>query len=472
MVARTLFRDWEHEGGTARFVVLCLFVACVFAMGGGARADIQSLVILRPLAVLFAGWAVFVMSAADRRRLGIPALLLALLAALQIAQLVPLPQAIWAQLPQRAAIAAIGAQMGLSDIWRPLTLSPVRTFNSLFALSVPAACLLLVAAQTPQWRRRIMLAFLAAAGFSALWAALQLSGSARGPLYLYRITNSGEAVGLFANRNHQAVFVACGTVIWAWYLAQVNPRMPFGGAKAAAAFGAYLSSVALLVITGSRSGLLLELLLTPLAMWFLLQSEFVRHGFQMGRVQVRGAWIVVAFVAALALLILLMLALSRSMAIDRFAELFQGDEVDELRASISGILLQMIRDFMPFGSGFGSFEQVFLLYEPVDLLTRRYVNQAHNDVAQVLIEGGAFAALLLVGFAVWLVRRTIWILRRTEGEERRLLILCAALVIALCLACLPDYPLRTPALMAFTAALCGMIEAAFRDHLTDVGDVA
>lgn len=464
MVVRRFLRDWEHDGGAARFVVFCLFIALVFATGGGSRGDIESLVVLRPLAVLFAGLAVLFMTGPEVRRLGVPAILLALLALVQILQLVPLPQGLWSQLPKRDAIAAIGTGFGFGEIWRPLTLAPVRTLNSLFSLTVPVACLLLVAIQKPQWRRRIMLAFLVAAAATALWAALQLSGPVRGPLYLYRITNGGEAVGLFANRNHQAVFVACGTVIWAWYLSQVDPRAPFGGAKAAVAFGAYLSSVALLVITGSRSGLLLELLLTPLAVWFLLQSEFMRQGFRLGRMQIRGLWLVLGFVVALALLIVLMLSLSRSMAIDRFVGLVQGDEVDELRTLIFGILLRMIADFMPFGSGFGSFEYAFQMYEPVDILTRRYVNQAHNDLAQFLIEGGLFAAALLAAFGLWLVRRVVWIVRRTEGDERRLLILCASLVVALALASLPDYPLRTPSLMTFLAALCGMIEASWRDR--------
>src|SRR3546814_18783044 len=37
----------------------------------------------------------------------------------------------------------------------------------------------------------------------------QVIGPRDGPLYLYEITNNGSAVGLFANRNHQAALLAC-----------------------------------------------------------------------------------------------------------------------------------------------------------------------------------------------------------------------------------------------------------------------
>src|SRR5690606_39579797 len=68
-------------------------------------------------------------------------------------------------------------------------------------------------------RKQAVAVMIILACVSALWAASQLTGSARGPLYIYNITNNGSAVGLFANRNLPAVFLAAAIAMLGWYAA-------------------------------------------------------------------------------------------------------------------------------------------------------------------------------------------------------------------------------------------------------------
>src|SRR3546814_1346825 len=75
--------------------VAVFFLMAVFLMGGGARADIQSLIILRPLAAICMGIAVWGLRREQIAAVRAPLLLAAMVPLIMILQLVPLPPAIW-----------------------------------------------------------------------------------------------------------------------------------------------------------------------------------------------------------------------------------------------------------------------------------------------------------------------------------------------------------------------------------------
>ena len=121
--------------------------------------------------------------------------------------------------------------------------------------------------------------------------------------------------------------------------------------------------------------------------------------------------------------------------------------------------------FQPFGAGFGSFESVYLGFEPFDLLRSTYLNAAHNDLAQIIIEGGMGAIALLVVFFWWWVRTTFVIWSTRSSSQIALLGRAATLATGfLLLASLFDYPLRTPLLACFFAVLAVWMQQA-RDQL-------
>ena len=60
---------------------------------------------------------------------------------------------------------------------------------------------------------------------------------------------------------------------------------------------------------------------------------------------------------------------SRSLAFDR---LFERSNVEGLRGQLLPILTQMAGDYFPWGSGFGSFEHIYRIYEPQELLNPTY----------------------------------------------------------------------------------------------------
>lgn len=192
--ARLRRPDWSPQ-----LVVLGLLLVLVFLTGGSSRYDVPQLVVLRPLAICAAGFALVSFSASHWRTYRPLWILSAAVLLLTSAHLIPLPPEVWRSLPGREIVAEIDMVAGLSDQWRPLSLFPEGTWNALFALSVPLAVLLLAAQLDERDLMRVLVLIVGLCLVSGLIEVLQAAGS---DIRFYRIT--GGAGGLLANRNHQA----------------------------------------------------------------------------------------------------------------------------------------------------------------------------------------------------------------------------------------------------------------------------
>lgn len=434
---------------SACFWALAGFMLLAFATGGGSRYDIQSLVILRPAAALLLAFAFWGVRGRDLRGLTQPLLLFAAMALLILLHLIPLPWALWSSLPGRETIVAIDEAASLGHIWRPLALAPVGAWNALFSLLPPVAILIAGARLSTRDRRLLVLPLLLLALVSSVVALLQMSGGPDSPLYLYRITNDGAAVGLFANRNHQAVFLACAFPLLAFFASATafprwDRRIRIG---VAGAFGAIF--VALILVTGSRAGALA--MLVGLAAVALLSRTEPRGPRDASFWRGSRLW---AAAAALLLLLASIVALAgRAESIDR---LLSSNGVGEIRYRAWGPILDMGLRYFPAGSGIGSFAEVYRLHEPYALLDWTTFLRAHNDPLELLVTGGAPALLLLMVAVLIYVRQCVGWWRTGESEGGRSVAKGAALCVIgmLGLASLGDYPLRTPAI---TCLFCVML---------------
>lgn len=444
----------------ARFYAFVAFFVIVFFTGGGSRDDIQSLLVLRPLAVLFCAYALTVKAPDQWQGRMFPLYVAGALLALMVLQLIPLPPSVWTALPERQIFADIADIAGIEQPWRPLTLSPSKTLNSLFALAVPIAAMMLYLNLDRDYRKRVVPMMIILCAISALWAIFQVIGPARGPLYLYWITNFGTGVGLFANRNHQAVMLAASIAMLGWYAGSLEPHSKQAALKFSASIATILVFVPLIFITGSRAGLLLMVPALLLALFLVYfggyypgagsrkrRSASSKNNLLSGR-----RVILVIGIVAISGMAIASILLSRSLAFDR---LFSGNDVEELRWQLLPTLFTMIKDYMPWGSGFGSFEHVYKMYEPQELLQPTYLNQAHNDWLQYPIEGGAPALLIAIWAVVWFVRR-LWIgvkNWRSSNSAKYGVLTCLAVILFLLAASIGDYPLRVPSIMAVFAVL-------------------
>ena len=235
--------------------LLGIFVTLVFLTGGGARADIQSLVLLRPISILFVGIALLRLKRQEILQNQFLFSMLASIVGLTIFHLIPLPPQIWHLLPGRTLTADIDNAVGLESQWRPLSLVPTATWNGLFSLAVPTAVFLMIIKVNNRYWTQLLALLLLIGLLSGLVGLLQSIGSSKGALYFYRITNNGAAVGLFANRNHQAMFLSCLFPMLAVF-ASTGVRTPAEAKRKlwlALASGCLL--IPLILVTGSRAGL-------------------------------------------------------------------------------------------------------------------------------------------------------------------------------------------------------------------------
>lgn len=438
----------SHPRPLVAWTVLGLFAAFVALLGGSSRPDAVQIVALRPLAALFLAPVLYFFAWRHFRDLRAPFLLLVALTVLMVLQLVPLPPALWQALPGREPIADLDAALGMAETWRPLSMVPSRTLNALAGMVVPLTALALVA--TLRVRRRALLYTVAAIGAaSAAIGLLQIAGG--DALYLYEIANRGSPIGLLANRNHAAVLCAMTLVTLAYLMTapDFGRRPPWHNILLGA-----LAALVLLaaLLSGSRAGLL-TLLLALAAVAALFWARHVRRdrardGGAREMPAKLGRRLALALgVAAVAGVVALFFLFDSIPAIDRLSE---KGLADSMRRDLAPVLLGMIGAYGLVGSGFGSFEEVYHISEPAALMLPQYINQAHNDWAQLVIEGGLPAVAIAVVFLVWFAAALRAIFRGRHGFARGLH--WASLAAILLSASLVDYPLRTP-LFQFVAVL-------------------
>jgi O-antigen ligase len=421
------------------YLLLCLI------LGGASAAGIWANMLLQLLALpLIAGALLSTPSTplpAPGRQL--IALLLMLVAVIAL-QLVPLPPSIWTALPGRAPIAEAYAAVGVEAPWLGLSLAPYRTVSSALWL-LPAIAVLLailrLRAFKPGW---IAWTIVAVTVLSVSIGALQVAGGES--WYIYDVTNMGASVGFFANANHLATLLVC--------------TLPFLTAL-------YLRARAKGQSMQRNSGLLV-LLVGAVGVVFV--------GIAVNR-SLAGVGLSVPVLAASALMILSrrgrrmplwLLALVPLLVVGSLAAALSaplgnnlvGEEArssESSRATSFARSLDAAGDYVPAGSGIGSFQDIYRSHEAPETISRFFMNHVHNDYIELWLETGVPGMAVLALFFFWWGGRVIAIWR---AEERDHFALAGSIASAAILAhSFVDYPLRTAAISAvFALSLALMAE--------------
>ena len=433
-----------------KFWLLVCFLSVVFFTGGSARSDVMSLAILRPMAIAVCGIAIWT-TKLDQIRSHAPLIsILVGVFVLVAVSLIPVPDSITTNLSGHNILTNIDNITGIGHIWRPFSMSPETTLNALFSLSIPLGVVLLCI-QLNREEIFLLLPILIFFGLlSGCWGLLQAMGESGGLLYLYRITNDGSAVGLFANRNHQAVMLASLFPMLTVYSSVGIKTVEQFKRKTIVALSVGVVLIPLLLVTGSRAGLVVGLLaLLSIGLLYRKPRIDVPHK-RMKRkfdpIYVAGAF-GVALVAAITIL------MSRAQSFDR---ILLGTQSDDIRWKIWQPVFEAAGQYFPFGSGAGSFVPVYQIHEPLSLLGLYYRNQAHNDVLDLYLASGLLGFLLLVAFLAIVARSTINAFRqKLDGRREIVFRRLGAIIIAIYgISSMADYPLRAPAsVVLFSIAL-------------------
>jgi len=424
------------------WIVLALLAAVVAFTGGASRFDAIQIVPLRSLSVLFLVLSLFLLAKERQRAERALVILFACFSLIVMLQLVPLPARILQSLLGHTVILQLDTALGLEGIWRPLTLTPMRSWNVLGSLVVPAAGLLLAIAVRAS--SLTLLRIVAGLGvLNALFGLLQIVTGRSSAFYFYEVTNRGRSVGVFANENHAAVFAACSMLVVT--LLGLRVRKERSAVWERLIYPAAFFLILLVALTGgSRAGFVAVIGTILVSVTMLALSPAPRGGLRAN--QLAGRWFDQHPRLILAIpVILVSLTAAAFLALDRapaFRDILLRDSFEDLRWSLWPVIIEMLEDHWVLGTGFGSFEQVYYIYEPSALLMPSYVNQAHNDWAQFIIERGVLAGLLLTGILVLMIKPIgAMLFHRPRRVDAIFWMSIFAIVAA---SSLVDYPLRTP----------------------------
>jgi O-antigen ligase len=426
------------------YLFLCLLL-------GGSVQGVWANALLRLIAIGIIAWALIAPREEPLSRPVKQLLVLIGLAFMLVAiQLVPLPTSIWAGFPGREHLLGAFRLLGVEAGPQPLSLAPYDSVATLLALLPPLG---------------MLAAMIGLRGYSASWlAAALITGTVAGvllgilqvasadpmasPWYLYRQSNFGVATGFFANSNHMASLLLVSVPFIAALGATVRERskdVRLRSAALALVGGGLVVVVLGIILNGSLAGygLGLPVVLASLVMLFGAHTRFARPA-----------------MLAIGAAGLVALALLWSSPVSRGAATSVSSRQIILSNSIG-----LVREYGPVGSGLGTFEKAYRMGEDPAKVDRYYVNHAHDDYLELMIETGLPGIILMLLFLIWWGRSIVRMLRSPAADE--FAIAGAIASAALLLHSAVDYPLRTAAMSAVFAMCLVLILQSRRSARSD-----
>jgi O-antigen ligase len=413
------------------FTLFFVFMLAVFFTGGSSWSDEPHLIILRPLAFVVASIGLWSLKLEHIRQFWAVWLIFGLAALLTASHLVPLPYDWWSHLPGRQVIVDIDKAVGLGQISRPLSMSPDETMNALLSLSVPLAVLVLASQFDGLRQRRALGVVLLLSFTSAAVGLLQATGA---DIALYSRQATQDVAGLFVNRNHQAALLA---LIFPMAAVAISAGVGMGLPRKIEAFACAsmcLVAVPLVLVTGSRTGLLVSAVSLVLVFAFGLLP--------LKRVAIRPWVRYSAALASVGALVWATIWASRDVAFMRLE-----DRTEDLRWPVWQSIVDMLPHYLPWGTGVGSYAEAYRILEPDNLLRPTFSNHAHNELLEILFTAGIPGAALVLLALVFLAA-AVWRGLRASGDAALFKRLGILVIILLAIASISDYPVRTPVLSA------------------------
>lgn len=382
-------------------IAALMLVFAPLVRGGNRPMPLLVLEIAALLALVIAGLS----SRATPRP---PALLaggIAILLLVPLVQLLPVPMTLWSTLPGHAPFAnALESSTGTSGGWHALSLHGEATEYAWLAMLPSLAIFVIVQRVDRNQLRRLVLVFVGVSMCEALLGVMQLGAPASSLLHLGNPFGNRTATGTFVNKNHFAALMAMTLpVLMALWAAEVVPPRNSKGeiirdhprhrdvklARRLALSVFVMTMVVALLFTGSRAGTTCGLAALALASVALVWKA--------GSVHARAVLILVAICAVM---------LGGYVGLTPVLERFAANELSvsyESRMRIADATIGAALDFLPLGSGLGTFADAFQRYQAGTI--PGFVDHAHNDYAEAFLEMGVAAVAVFALFVAAYVLR-------------------------------------------------------------------
>ena len=372
--------------------------------------------------------------------------LLACILLTPLVQLVPLPAEFSLSLPGREDVSLTLQQAGVELSWFPISLRPPETWRSFLSL-LPATALCLAAASLDLKRRVWLIALVVALVLANVVVGfIQIIGGPDSAFYLFTVTNSGSAVGFFANANHYtALLYATLPLAVALFAERFNLNLVPLTTALVTTISSFLIGLA---ISGSRTALILGSVGLVSSLLFVGREAITSH---LSRKKLAALAAGVGFLLVPVLLGVGVLTIFR-----RFSE---KTVIDDARWVILQPVLDLMKLYAPVGSGIGTFERAYQTHETASSLMVETVNHAHNDWLELAVEGGLPVMALLAVWLIWLALASVTAIKQGFAIQARLEKAAFIALWLLTIHSLWDYPLRTIAVSSVFGLCIGILVA-------------
>lgn len=293
-------------------------------------------------------------------------------------------------LPGRSIYYQVERWLASRGVFSDTTLSliPYVTTLALLALLPPISLFFAGLSVTKIQLRNLVYLLLFIAGAEAVIGLIQYA-SGNSSFYFGIPSNGRSAQGTYLNRDHFVALleltlpIAIGLMLYSIGRSSYDRRSDVNALilNQVLIFGLLAILLFLAgIFARSRTGVFLIMIAVLVS-----SVVFARHIGGKQSVGLAAAFATIAFGLAASIGLIPVL--------NRFVS---RNPVEDERFRIFEHTIQGIKAFFPFGSGPGTFSDVYRAFQPIEQL--KFVNNAHNDYLELLFEMGAFGAFIIIGF--------------------------------------------------------------------------
>jgi O-antigen ligase len=371
--------------------------------------------------------------------------------------LLPIPQAQWETLPGRAFYLEVAHWLQQQHIEPRFSLSliPDETLIAFLSLLPPLALFLAVGGLSNERTQQLVIVFLGIAALEASIGLIQYASN--NPTFFFGIPPNGQsAQGTYLNRDHFAALmemalpIAIGLTLYT--LGNHHRHRDENGTSWLTFHQTLIyGSLMLLILLGgifsrSRAGVFLSIVAVLLS-----SLTFARH---IGGKQSAGITAVFGTIAGgLAVSIGLVPILNRFVT---------QDPLEDGRWEIFKHSVEGIKTFFPFGSGPGTFPDVYRGFQPIEQMM--FINNAHNDYLELLFEMGIAGAFIIAAFVLLYLYGWVKLWGKQWTQLHFIQNAAGIGIFIILLHSFADFNLHTPANMIAFTFLCGLFFRKTESH--------
>jgi len=324
--------------------------------------------------------------------------------------LIPVPWALWISLPGHELYADSLQLVDNKSMFRAISIYPLKTELAWLALLPPIAMFIATLRLSSKHIQTLVLVLI---GIAFCEAVLGLIQYGEGVTSSFRFNNpyaGNGAEGTYANRNHLAglleMVLPISLGLLALSVGQTRTELHYhrswrtrfvslsGWHMNKAVVYGFVSVLILLglVFTQSRSGI-------ALAMLGIFLSA-IAYSRRLGGTNVFG--IIGTFFAVVT-------AIAIEIGLAPLVQRFAVDHLENLRFVIFSNTIKGIGTFFPIGSGPGTYPFIYPRFQSIE--ETAFINHAHNDYLEWIMEGGLVAGLLILVCMWFYIRQwpKVWV---------------------------------------------------------------